>query len=74
VTGERVMIAGVMSYSMSALGSTTIVGQFEDSSFGLLLLVGAMFLTALAALGLSAVLWLRNRSARRRRRQRRESA
>ncbi|WP_276260416.1 hypothetical protein [Haloglomus litoreum] len=59
---------------MSSVGSTTIVGQFEDASLGLLVLIGAMLLTALIGFGLSVLLWFRNRSGRRRRRKRRGPA
>jgi len=52
---------------MSSLGAT-IVGQFDDTSLGLLLAIGFLLLTALSGLALSLLLWFRNRAGRKRRR------
>jgi hypothetical protein len=46
----------------------TVVGQFDDTSLGLLLAIGVLLLTALSGLGLSLLLWFRNRAGRRGRR------
>lgn len=47
-----------------------IVGQFEDTSLGLLLVIGGMLFVAVSGLVLGLLLWLRNRAGRRRGRRR----
>lgn len=65
------MLLGIVRSWMSLLASP-IVAQFENLPLGFLEIIGIVLLPGLSGLGLSVLLWFRNRAGTHRRRTKKD--